>query len=194
MNLAANESRTAVELSALSEPELAGLIDFLRTTGRPPFEFVSLHAPSKDRAMPERDLVALLVEVAPLLDAIVFHPDKIDDIEAYRPLGKKMVIENMDRRKEVGQTEEQLRGFLEALPEAGLCLDLAHARHVDESMEEGNAILSRYWSRLRHLHVSSVDDHGHHIWLTPDDEQRFAPILDRCRDVPWILEAHPTGR
>jgi hypothetical protein len=27
--------------------------------------------------------------------------------------------------------------------------------------------------------------------LTEEDEERFAPVLDRCRDVPWILEARP---
>ena len=30
--------------------------------------------------------------------------------------------------------------------------------------------------------------------LRDDDEGLFAEVLDRCRDVPWILEALPPER
>lgn len=189
---AARESRTAVEFSALSEPELPTLIDYLLSGPSLPFEFISIHAPSKKRSMPEAELVGQLHRVAHLVDAIVIHPDQVEDPANYAPLGRKVVIENMDRRKSVGRTLAQLRPYFDALPEAGLCLDLAHAHHVDDSMNEGEAILNEYWARLRHLHLSSLDETGHHVSLTPEDEERFEPILDRCRDVPWILEAQPS--
>ena len=56
-------------------------------------------------------------------------------------------------------------------------------------MQVAQELLDRYACRLRHLHVSSLDAAGHHVSLRIDDEQAFRPILRRCRDVPWILEA-----
>ncbi len=77
------------------------------------------------------------------------------------------------------------------MPEAGLCFDVAHAKSVDETMAEGEAILKRYANRLRHVHVSSLDEGCHHVSLTADDEDLFGSLLESCRDVPWILEAPP---
>ena len=81
--------------------------------------------------------------------------------------------------------------MFDALPDAGLCFDIAHAWAVDPTMSVGSAILDRFGSRLRQLHISSVDDGQHHIPLTAEHEELFGPLLDRCRDVPWIIEAPP---
>jgi hypothetical protein len=58
-------------------------------------------------------------------------------------------------------------------------------------MGEASALLDRFAGRLSHLHVSSLDEGQHHVPLTPEDEMLFAPVMARCRDVPWILEALP---
>ena len=36
---------------------------------------------------------------------------------------------------------------------------------------------------------SSIDDSCRHLPLTVEHEARFAELLRRCPDVPWILEA-----
>lgn len=179
----------ACELAALSEPELPALIEWLKERPSLPFDFVSVHAPSKQRELPEADLVALLAEIAPRVDAIVLHPDVIEDHAAWRALGRTLVIENMDPRKADGQTAESLAPHFAALPEAGLCFDVAHAYAIDPTLAEGHAILDRFGDRLRHLHVSALDGAHHHVPLSAADEERIRPLLDRCRDVPWILEA-----
>lgn len=100
---AASVSSFAVELAALSEDELSPLLDYLASTPALPFRYVSVHGPSKDRRMPEAELVATLAGVPPFVDAVVLHPDLIDDAQAYAPLGSRLVIENMDLRKETGR-------------------------------------------------------------------------------------------
>jgi hypothetical protein len=179
----------AVELAALSEDELPALETFL--AGRPelPFAYLSIHAPVKHLRMPEAEMVRRLVRLAPLVDAVVVHPDAMDDPRAYRPLGSSLVLENMDARKPVGRTVEELAPFFAALPEAGLCLDVAHVLTVDPSMREGERLLDAYAGRLRHLHVSSIDGECRHLPLSVEHEGRFADLLRRCPDVPWILEA-----
>jgi hypothetical protein len=190
---AAAECSFAVELAALSEPELPGLVRYLEAGPSLPFLFVSVHAPSKQRHVPEVDLVAMLARLPRSIDAIVVHPDAIGDPALYRSLGRTLAIENMDSRKRDGQTVEQLESLFEALPEAGLCFDVAHAKSVDPTMAEGARILDAFGDRLRHVHLSSLDDDCHHVPLTEDDDALFAPLLSRCRDVPWILEAPPSS-
>ena len=187
---AAAISSMAAELSALSSHELPGLLAYLRSAPRLPFQFVSVHAPSKDRG-DEEALVRDLARIPPWIDAIVVHPDTISAPALYRRLGRRLVLENMDTRKAGGQTADDLDGYFAELPSARLCLDLAHAKDVDPTMDAAAALLERFSSRLSHVHLSSLDEHQHHVPLTIEDEALFGPLLARCRDVPWILEAPP---
>lgn len=182
-------STFAVELAALSTDELPGLVRYLADAPPLPFRFMSLHAPSKGPRMRETQLVAMLLTVVRCVDAIVVHPDTIDDVARYAPLGPSLVLENMDARKPGGRTADELDPYFAALPEAGLCFDVAHAASVDDELGEAQRLLDRHGARLRHVHVSSLDEDCHHVPLTNADEERFAPLLRRCRDVPWILEA-----
>jgi hypothetical protein len=187
---AAALSPFTAELAALSEDELPGLLAYLAgLDGSLPFHYLSVHAPSKGLRMAEAKLVDALVRLPAYVDAIVVHPDVIDDPAEYRRLGARLVLENMDTRKARGRDAGELAPYFAELPEAGLCLDVAHARDVDPSMRGAQELLDRFAGRLRHLHVSSIDDAGHHVPLRAGDEEAFRPILRRCRDVPWILEA-----
>jgi len=183
-------SSFVVELAALSETELPGLLAFLRDAPPLPFHYVSVHAPTKHLRMSDGELVdALLGGLPGWVDAVVLHPDVIDDVAAYRRLGSLAVIENLDPRKDVGRTAAELEPLFRALPEAGFCFDVAHAAAVDPSMDVAQGLLDRFCGRLRHLHISSLDEDHHHEPLRAADEAAWAPVLRRCRDVPWILEA-----
>ncbi len=184
-------SLRAIELAALSEDELPGLLAYLDEDPALPCDYVSVHAPSKGRAMPEEELVELLAELPAWVETVVTHPDTFEEPERWVRLGRRLAVENMDRRKTGGQTVDDLGPVFDQLPEASLCFDIAHAWAIDPSMEAGTAILDQLGSRLRQLHVSSLDDGQHHVPLTAEDEKLFSPLLDRCRDVPWILEAPP---
>jgi hypothetical protein len=179
----------AVELAALSEDELPSLIEYLKSGVELPFRFVSVHAPVKHRTIGEAELVDELAALPGWVDAIVVHPDTIEDISLYRPLGSRLAIENMDARKLGGRTAGELAPVFDALPDAGLCFDVAHAWSIDPGMEEAERLLDRFAGRLRHVHVSSIDGEGHHLPLTPEHEEIFEHTLGRCLGVPWILEA-----
>lgn len=188
---AASVSSIAIELSAISASELPGLLRYLGSAPRLPFLFISVHAPSKGLNGDEQAHVDALCTVPAWVDAIVVHPDTILDPALYRRLGRRLVVENMDTRKHVGHVADDLALLFAELPAAGLCLDVAHAKDVDPTMEVASEILRRFSSRLSHVHISSLDETQHHVSLTPEDEELFEPVLDRCRDVPWILEAPP---
>lgn len=183
-------STLAAELAALSEPEFLSLCAWLEETSRElPFRFLSIHAPTKHRELPEVELVARLRALPLSIDALVVHPDSIEDPAHYAPLGRALVLENMDSRKKTGRTVDELAPLFDQLPDAGFCLDVPHAQSIDPTLEEAHRLLDAYGERLRHVHLSSLDEGCHHIALTAADEEAFAPVLSRCRDVPWILEA-----
>jgi hypothetical protein len=183
-------STLAVELAALSEPEFLSLCDWLQDAGRGlPFRFLSVHAPTKGLALAEDDLVARIAALPGVIDAVVVHPDVLQEPGRFAALGRTVVLENMDDRKATGRTAEELEPYFAALPDAGFCLDVPHAGTIDPSMGVAHELLDAFGERLRHVHVSSVDADGHHVPLTPHDEEAFGPVLARCRDVPWILEA-----
>ena len=139
--------------------------------------------------MPEPELVAALEVLSQSADAVVMHPDTMLDPASYLALDRKLVLENMDAGKTEGCSVEQLERWFAALPRAGFCFDVAHAWSVDPSMGLASDLLDAFHTRLRHVHVSSLSNDLHHIPLTEDDEALFMPVLERCLDLPWILEA-----
>lgn len=153
-----------------------------------PFHYLSVHAPVKERTAKEADLVAWLDALPVAVNSIVTHPDTIEDAAPYRLLGRRLVIENMDSRKRDGRTVEEMARYFERLPAAGFCFDIAHAWSIDPSMRLAHGLLDRFGPRLRQVHLSSLHE-GSHVPVLPEHESLFEPVLDRCRDVPWILEA-----
>lgn len=183
----------AIELSALSEPELPVLAEFLRGGPSLPFRYISIHGPSKERRCSEEQLVEDLSSISSFADAIVMHPDTVERPELFRPLGHKLLLENMDARKEIGARPAELEDLFSQLPEAGFCFDIAHAWSLDPEMSLAGELLDSFGDRLRHVHLSSLSHDLHHVPLASEDEALFGPILERCVDVPWIYEAPPRG-
>ena len=52
------------------------------------------------------------------VSAIVMHPDAMVDLAPYRRLGRRLCIENMDPRKQLGQTAglHQFQGVFRRIP------------------------------------------------------------------------------
>ena len=187
-------STHAVELAALEAAELPGLVAYLAERPRLPFRHVSVHAPVKGLEASDDAARAAAVAALPFsVRSVVVHPDLIADPAPWRALGRRVVIENMDDRKGGGRTAAELEPLFEELPDAGFCLDIAHAHTIDPTMTVAADLLDAFRGRLRQVHLSSIRD-GSHTTLTREDEALFAPLLDRCRDVPWILEGPAPSR
>jgi hypothetical protein len=186
-------SSFASELAALSEAEFAGMDDFLKERPSLPFVYLSVHGPVKELQTSEETRVEWFRALPPKVETVVLHPDTIADSHLYLELGRRLVIENMDDRKASGRLVEELAPLFTALPHAGFCLDVAHAWSVDSSMRLAHDLLDRFADRLREVHLSSLVE-GRHVSLLPEHEPLFMPVLQRCTDVPWILEAEMPDR
>ncbi|MCA1679308.1 MAG: hypothetical protein LC777_10365, partial [Actinobacteria bacterium] len=186
-------SSFAAEFAALSEPEFGGLLNFLSQRPRLPFVYLSVHAPVKARVATEETLAEWLRSLPPNVESIVTHPDTFTDVDLFGQIGRRLVVENMDDRKSSGRTVQELTKVFAALPRAGFCFDIAHAWSIDPTMRLAHDLLDHFGDRLRQLHLSSLAG-GKHVPVLPEHEEVFAPLLRRCSDVPWILEAEMPER
>jgi hypothetical protein len=186
----------AVELSALRERELEPLLRSLDglASRLSHFEYIAFHAPSKLEQLSEAELVEKLERVANRGWAIIVHPDIIGDFALWRRLGSAVCIENMDKRKSIGRTVDELQPYFDELPEATFCFDIGHARQVDPTMQEAEEFLCQFRDRLRQVHMSYVNSNSSHERLNRESIIAFQRVA-RCLDesVPVILETPVSG-
>lgn len=178
----------AVELMANRDDRLTSLLGFLQTTpaALDRFGYVSVHAPNRSDSWIET--CARLAELPSRVHTIVVHPHPEVESTLLSKLGARIAIENMDVTKPTGRTAEELGPLLAALPEVGFCVDVAHVWTNDSSLGVGHDLLDAFGERLRQLHVSGIEPDGTHRTTTQDDLERYAPLLERCPNVPWIFE------
>jgi hypothetical protein len=180
----------AVELSALREEELDGLISALPRLDLTQFCFRSFHAPSRLINLSEFELVERLRAVVEYGFPVVIHPDIIDDVKVWQKLGSAVLLENMDQRKRVCRTAMEMEPYFDQLPEARLCFDIGHARQVDPTMSVAIDLLLRFRDRLAEIHISEVNWECRHTAISSAAALAFWKISSLFADqVPIIIES-----
>ncbi len=180
----------AVELSALRAHELAPLLQAIPDLPLDPFSHISVHAPSSFTAAQEPEIAAALLPLARAGWLVVVHPDTLHDPRRWRRFGAQLCIENMDVRKPVGRTVQELLPVFAGLPRASFCFDVAHARQCDPTMGEAMRLLQAFGDRLAEVHVSELDAQSRHVRLTPAGIGAYQSLADLIPlHVPVIIEA-----
>lgn len=179
----------AVELSALREHELQPLADAVPHLDLSGFGYVSVHAPSKIKQLPEEAVLNVL-RAFPQNWPLVVHPEIMLTPELWRPLGSRLCIENMDDRKTTGRTVAELRELFFQYPDATFCLDVGHARQIDPTMASAILMLREFGPRLRQLHVSEVGQKGEHLPVSALAKVAFKRVARHVpEDCPLIIES-----
>ena len=187
------KSLTAVELSALRVEELPRLMESANSLDLGSYNYVSVHAPSSFSADEEGRVVELL-HSCPKNWKIVVHPDAIKDVSKWVVFGRQLVIENMDRRKADGRTADELARWFGRLPEALLCVDLAHAQQLDTTMTEAYLILTRFHDRVCQVHISELDSASHHYPLSQGTVKAFSEVAGLIpKEAAVIIESRITA-
>lgn len=186
LDLARQANLAVFELSALRLDELAPLVAALDDLAEELSDFreVTFHAPSAFTHDDEEGVVALLEAVHDRGLPLVVHPDVVYTPPLWRRFGGDLRLENMDLRKPLGQTVDSLAPLFSELPEARLCLDLAHARQVDPTLGEAERFLLTYAGRLAEIHLSHVDVDSRHHRLNADAVADFQDLASLV--PPWI--------
>ncbi len=152
----------SIELSALRYDELAPMIEHLDCLDLRHFSYISFHAPSSFSREQESRVLELLKRVSNRGWNIIVHPDVIYTPSLWAFLGEHLLIENMDRRKPIGRTAEELNDIFQRLPQARLCLDIAHARQMDTTLTSLWEIIRLYFDRIAEIHISELDSSYRH--------------------------------
>lgn len=193
-----------IEVSALRYDELHTVVEAIswqHGAGDVPydlsmFDYVSMHGPSRlvdvdaERHVCNRHQFANQYGWCHRVDSIdlVMHPDTLTDFDLWSITGRKLLLENMDTRKSIGQTAMQLVSFRDKLPSAGFCIDLGHARQVDPTMQGAMDLLRL--GGVRQLHLSEVDPFSKHWAMSDAALSDFRDIRDFIPyGVPIILES-----
>jgi hypothetical protein len=189
LDLLAYRGTGAVELSALRAHELAPLLQAIPALDLGGYEHLSVHAPSAFTAVQECEVAAALLPVARAGWRVVVHPDTLRDVRAWRPFGEQLCIENMDVRKPLGRTVQELLHVFARLPRASFCFDVAHAAQCDPSMGEAFR-LQAFGDRLAEVHVSELDAHSRHVRLSRAGIRASRQVAELIpAHVPAIIEA-----
>lgn len=179
-----------VELSALRFDELEPLVNQLDRMDLDSFSYISFHAPSSFSLDQEARVIELLQPVRERKWNIVVHPDVIYTPQRWECFGEHLLIENMDRRKAVGRTASELSYFFDLLPQARLCLDVAHARQIDSTLSLLMSLIRTFAERIAEVHISELDSRCRHVPMSDyavSDYQRFASWF--VADTHVIIES-----
>jgi hypothetical protein len=169
--------------------ELRPLLTALPKLDLARFKFVSVHAPSLFKRDDELAVVRELIEHTQELPVVV-HPDVIFNPPIWAPLGSRLLIENMDKRKPVGRTVLELKQIFRELPEARFCFDLGHARQVDPSMTEAVLMLLEFGGRLAEVHVSEVNTSSRHDPISTSAVRAFKSVANYIPEsIPVVIES-----
>lgn len=190
LDVAGKHRTQAVEYSALRMRELVAVVSYLTEHGAGEFEYVAFHAPSRIAEDEEGEVVRLLrTLISKCQMQIVVHPDAIHNFDLWRSFGAMLCVENMDDRKLIGRTADELEVVFAKLPEARLCFDIGHAHEIDRSMSLGYEILRRFRNRIAHVHASEVSDDYEHRAFSTSSHAAFAKLADLIPAMsPIILE------
>jgi hypothetical protein len=128
-------------------------------------------------------VVALLSELIEKLRVhVVVHPDTIHDYRLWQRFGDKLCVENMDHRKAIGRTADELESIFSRLPDARLCFDIGHAHEIDRSMSHAYEILRRFRNRITYIHASEVSDECKHRAFSTASRVAFGKVADLIPD------------
>ena len=179
-----------VELSALRMEELEPLLAALPTLDLESFTFISIHAPSRFDQRAERRVVEILGGWEAGNYPVVVHPDFVFTPSLWRQLGRRLLIENMDKRKPVGRTVPELGSLFKLLPDAKFCFDIGHARQVDPTMTEATLLLQAFGERLAEVHISEVNTASRHDPISRNATSAFQRVARFIpQETPIILES-----
>lgn len=150
------------------------------------FSFISMHGPAvrKGEHQTIQDIEQAVQRLG--IQAVVFHPDRVEDWDMLARSKIPVSVENMDSRKESGRNVADMRAILTKYPSFRFCLDVNHVLTNDPTLQLGREFISEFSDRLSHVHISGFSEMHNHIPISKTHQDDLFSILP---DVPMIIES-----
>lgn len=158
------------------------------------FEYISIHAPFiETRYKDSEEVKKTIKKLKEIFDkikanVIVVHPDEIKDFRFLAKQNLKIAFENMDKRKEFGQTAEDMKKIKDQ-GNFKFILDLQHAYEADSSMKIVDELMKVMGKNLQHIHISGQTKKENHIAVClAENKKQILNSLQKATNVPIISE------
>lgn len=180
-----------VELGYIRFERLSdGSVEELETSDFDGFDYVSIHAP-KITYGKNKDTEFTLTQIKKIdklrkLDAVVVHPDLVEDFSVLQDTGLNIAFENMDVRKASFQTAKELDELTTRFGFDKFVLDLNHVYTVDASMVMLDEFYELLGDRIVEIQISGYDK-LHDPLVETNQKEIVAGV--RGRDIPVVDEA-----
>lgn len=119
---------------------------------------------------------------------VIIHPNHLDGDKFWASLGGILLVENLDPRNPEWRDADDLARAFEMVPNAGMCLDVAHAAKEPEIIV---GLIERYHSRIKQVHLSEIcyESGRHQPGIDQIALENAVAWLDLLpRDIPVIVE------
>lgn len=172
----------AVEISYIVAGRLKEQLDDEDVSKIRQFKFISIHAPALISENPKTWLrypskegnliVDQILDVAQRIhaNAILFHPDLVDDFEwLNEKVGDLLVFENMDIQKQFGNTIGDLQTIFMKAPKAKWVCDVNHIYTIDQTMNLSEEFHQNFQNRLAYYHLSGYGGWHDALHISQED-------------------------
>ena len=180
----------ALELGGQRKDRIPALND-LKPADVADFSFLSLHTADDviygDNAETKEMLDAIQRAHDRLkFDNIIIHPDKIESWEIFQHYSLPLAIENMDHRKSMGRTIDDIEKILNFNQNFKLVLDLNHCYCNDKTMGLAQDFYQKFKDKIVQIHLSGFIELHDPLYRSQQKE-----ILDAVPDknLPIIIES-----
>lgn len=191
LNYFQKRSHTVVEIGLVKMDRIReGWADSIEKKDLEGFDYVSLHAPVI--AYGENEETKFVFEKIKRinqlrkLDAVVVHPNTVENFNVFSNVEFVVAFENMDNRKDSYTKPEELKTLLDQNSSYRFILDVNHAYTHDKSMEVVKKFYSLLGDRIEEIHLSGYE--GYHEPLFKTKQMEILKSIQNF-ETPIIIEA-----
>jgi hypothetical protein len=180
----------AIEIGCMGIEDILRLPDLDASDIRYHFQHLSLHAPTDMRYRSDDETKKILRLMSEAhrrfqFDCVVIHPENVEDWMVLKGMPFPIGIENADRRKDFGKTEEDIEDVISGTSH-GFVLDVNHCFSNDATMMSAFSMAANFSRKMMEIHVSGFDEYHEPLHLTKQLEILGAVPLDK---TPIIIES-----
>jgi hypothetical protein len=182
----------AIEISCMRAEDIEQLRGLYEEGLSPYFSHISLHAPTRKIKYGDNSVCLSVLEKiweAHLhldFNAVIIHPDLVEDFSVFKDCPLPIAFENMDCRKIFGRNPEDFE-FIFNLIDSKLVLDLNHCYTNDISLELARKFKQDFNDRICEYHLSGYKQY--HELLHVTRQSQLIGAIPEKGTVPIIIES-----
>ena len=173
-----------IQLMCLSDEDISKLITKITVNDLAGFEYIVLHAPPTAITINTLELLQKAQNIFHF-QAIVIHPNEIENWEMFARFDLPFSIENMDWRQERGKYVDSLQNIFEKI-NAKMTLDVNHCFTNDPSLHLASEMIAEFGDRISQIHLSGFET-GHEMLFKTQQTEIMDAIANK--NLPIILES-----